>query len=133
LEKLHATACIKNKWNDIPEKGNIEGLYFGYRSEIKNKFRTIRPNSFLLTRFLTFLLHQIWRHISSSEFNKKVWCIEFQSQSHYNERNFEKQVTAEEGVGGNESLANMNLQGDFQSLNSQPAYWFLSFYFPRQL
>jgi len=41
------------------------------------RIRTIRPNSALLTRFLTFLLHQILRHISSSEFwqdyNRKEW------------------------------------------------------------
>jgi hypothetical protein len=27
---------IKNKWNDNLEKGNIDALYFGYRTEIKN-------------------------------------------------------------------------------------------------
>jgi hypothetical protein len=40
-----------------------------------NKFKTIRPNSVLLTRFLTFLLHPILRHISSSEFIKTVRMI----------------------------------------------------------
>jgi hypothetical protein len=33
------------------------------------KFRTIRTNSVLLTRLPTFVLHQILRHISDSEFS----------------------------------------------------------------
>jgi hypothetical protein len=37
-----------------------------------NKFRTIRPNSVLWARFLMFLLHQILRHISSSEFTEQL-------------------------------------------------------------
>jgi transcription termination factor Rho len=40
----------QNKWNDNPEKGIIVVLYISERPEIK-KFRTIRPNSILLTRF----------------------------------------------------------------------------------
>ena len=32
----------------------------------------IRPNSVLLARFLTFLLHQILRHLSSSEFRQDL-------------------------------------------------------------
>ena len=36
------------------------------------KFRTTRPNSILLARFLTFLLNQILRHVGSSEFYKET-------------------------------------------------------------
>ena len=37
----------------------------------KNKIQNDRSNSVLLTQFLTFLLHQNLRHISSSEFCSK--------------------------------------------------------------
>jgi hypothetical protein len=34
-----ATEFIKNKRNDNPEKGNVDDLYFGSRTEIKNKIQ----------------------------------------------------------------------------------------------
>ena len=33
----------KNKWDDNPEKANIDDLYFGYRTEIKNKIQNDSP------------------------------------------------------------------------------------------
>ena len=39
---------IKNKWNDNPSKGNIDDLYFGYRTEIKNKIQNDSPKSSLI-------------------------------------------------------------------------------------
>ena len=41
-------------------------------SEIRDKFRTIRQNSVLLTRSQTFPLHLILRDIRSSEFGDSV-------------------------------------------------------------
>ena len=38
----------QNKWNDNPEKGNIDNLYFGYDTEIKNKIQNDSPKFSLI-------------------------------------------------------------------------------------
>jgi hypothetical protein len=41
-------AFIKSKWNDKPEKGNIDDLYSGYRIEINNKIQAKSPKFSLI-------------------------------------------------------------------------------------
>jgi hypothetical protein len=57
----------QNKLNDNPKKVLSMSLILVRDLKLK-KFRTIRPNSVILARFLTFLLHPILKHIGGSEF-----------------------------------------------------------------
>ena len=55
----------------ITQKKVVSTSFILVRDLKLKKFRTIRQNSVLWARFLMFLLHQILRHISSSEFRGK--------------------------------------------------------------
>ena len=65
LSKISGTITQKKVWSTS---------FILVRDLKLKKFRTIRQNSVLWARFLMFLLHQILRHISSSEFAPNSCC-----------------------------------------------------------